>query len=372
MITAASVRDERVHALLPQAPAGRGTRSPRWRAARPASRRPCRTTKPTSATTPSQPISGTGRPNDGCAISDWMNVTNSSMTNRISLKKYRNTRVRVAVRVEGVVDVVDRLVQRGELRGTERQRPCVPRSTGHSASQEQRRCRRRPARLARESHGAATAASWHQSSPATTAEDLLVADHAEQFAVPYDLHRPVGREHRAYGLAHHGVRRQLRPVEHVVRRGRSHDPLQREHVRAGHVADEVAHVVVRGRADQLVTGADLHDLAVAHDQDAVAQLERLGQVVGDEHHRLADLAVQPDDLVLHVAADQRVQRGERLVEEQHVRVARERAGQTDALLHAAGELVRIGLLVAGEPDQLDDLLRALRRSASRTPRISRP
>ena len=75
--------------------------------------------------------------------------------------------------------------------------------------------------------------------------------------------------------------------------------------------------------------------------------------MGDEDHRLADLAVQPDDLVLHVPADQRVERRERLVEEEHLRVHRQRPGQADALLHAAGELVGVGVLVAGEPDQLD-------------------
>ena len=48
--------------------------------------------------------------------------------------------------------------------------------------------------------------------------------------------------------------------------------LQRQHVRARHVPDEVAHVVVGGCADQLVAGADLDQLAVAHDQDAVAEL----------------------------------------------------------------------------------------------------
>ena len=36
--------------------------------------------------------------------------------------------------------------------------------------------------------------------------------------------------------------------------------------------------------------------------------------------------------------------------QQHVGVDRERAGEADALAHAAGELVRILLLEAGEPD----------------------
>ncbi len=42
---------------------------------------------PTRATTPSQPMTGTGRPPDGWEISDWMKVTRVSMTSRISLKK---------------------------------------------------------------------------------------------------------------------------------------------------------------------------------------------------------------------------------------------------------------------------------------------
>ena len=86
--------------------------------------------------------------------------------------------------------------------------------------------------------------------------------------------------------------------------------------------------------------AELDDRAVPHDRDPVAEPERLGEVVRDEDHRLADLCLQPDHLVLHVAADQRIERAERLVVEHHLRVDREGAGEADALLHAAGELVR--------------------------------
>ena len=124
--------------------------------------------------------------------------------------------------------------------------------------------------------------------------------------------------------------------------GRTHDPAQRQHAGARHLAHEVAHVVVDGGAEQLVARAALHRLPVAHDQDPVAEAQRLAEVVGDEDHRLADLAVQADDLVLHVAADERVERRERLVEEQHVGVAGQRPGEADALLHAARQLVGVG------------------------------
>ena len=49
----------------------------------------------------------------------------------------------------------------------------------------------------------------------------------------------------------------------------------------------------------------------------------------DRHHR-----------VLQVRARQRVERAERLVEQQHLRLHRQRAGEADALLHAAGDLRR--------------------------------
>ena len=40
-----------------------------------------------STTTPSQPTSGTGRPNAGCEMRCWPKVARTSMTRRISLKK---------------------------------------------------------------------------------------------------------------------------------------------------------------------------------------------------------------------------------------------------------------------------------------------
>ncbi len=51
----------------------------------------------------------------------------------------------------------------------------------------------------------------------------------------------------------------------------------------------------------------------------------------------------------------RVECGERLVEQQHARLDRERARERDALLHAARELVRIALAGVPEPDELEQL-----------------
>ena len=68
-----------------------------------------------------------------------------------------------------------------------------------------------------------------------------------------------------------------------------------------------------------------------------------------------ELELDPADLLAQRHAHLRVERGERLVEQQHARLDRERARQGDALLHAARELVRIALARVPEPDELEQL-----------------
>ena len=60
-------------------------------------------------------------------------------------------------------------------------------------------------------------------------------------------------------------------------------------------------------------------------------------------------------LELHLLAELQVEGAERLVEQQHLRLVDERAGERDPLLLAARELARLALLDAGEVDQLEDL-----------------
>ena len=77
--------------------------------------------------------------------------------------------------------------------------------------------------------------------------------------------------------------------------------------------------------------------------DAVGEQDRLVDVVGDQHHRL--LFLRPDvlDFGLQLGAGQRVERRQRLVEQQHFRVHGERARHRHALAHAAGQLRRLAL-----------------------------
>jgi hypothetical protein len=60
--------------------------------------------------------------------------------------------------------------------------------------------------------------------------------------------------------------------------------------------------------------------------------------VGDEDAGDVDLVVQPPQPAPQLLAHLGVERAERLVEQQHLRLDRQRAGQRHALALAAGEL----------------------------------
>ncbi len=91
------------------------------------------------------------------------------------------------------------------------------------------------------------------------------------------------------------------------------------------------------RASRPLRGARRAQLAAAHDGDAVAHAEELGQVARHEQHRLAGERQAIDEAVdLRLAADVDAARG--LVEEEDVDVVVEQAGERDLLLVAAGEI----------------------------------
>ena len=97
------------------------------------------------------------------------------------------------------------------------------------------------------------------------------------------------------------------------------------------------------RALQHVVGrAFLDHEAVLHHGDAIGDLGHHAEIVRDEQHRRAlarlQLADEREDLRLRG----HVERGRRLVGDQHARLERERHRDHGALALAAGELVRIG------------------------------
>ena len=106
--------------------------------------------------------------------------------------------------------------------------------------------------------------------------------------------------------------------------------------------------------------------ALVEDGDAVAELHRLLDVVGDEHDRLAHLALEAQELVLEPRARDRVDGAERLVHQQHRRVGAQGAGHADPLALAARQLRRVAVAerVGLEPDQLEQLVDPRARCAA--------
>ena len=98
-------------------------------------------------------------------------------------------------------------------------------------------------------------------------------------------------------------------------------------------------------------------------QHAVGELGGLLDVVGDEDDRAGARGERMHQFPAQPQAGLVVQRRERLVHQQDVRVTRQRAGQFHPLAHPAGKLVRV---VAGEVLQTDQgqQLRPAARSRS--------
>ena len=111
--------------------------------------------------------------------------------------------------------------------------------------------------------------------------------------------------------------------------------------------------VVAGPLVDLDRDRDLLDDAAVHDRDPVGHRQRLLLVVGDVDEGDADLLLDPLQLELQALAELQVERPERLVEQQHLREVDDRAGERDALLLAAGELVGLAVRLVGEPDALE-------------------
>ena len=78
-----------------------------------------------------------------------------------------------------------------------------------------------------------------------------------------------------------------------------------------------------------------------------------------EDDRLLGLLPEPEELFVEMVAGDLVQGTERLVHQQQFGLERQRAGDRDALLHAAGKLPRELALEAGQIDQFQMMLGAL-------------
>ena len=98
-----------------------------------------------------------------------------------------------------------------------------------------------------------------------------------------------------------------------------------------------------------------------HDDHAVRQRDRLFEIVGDEHHRLAVGAPQVEQQVAHDLARLRIERAERLVHQQDLRIADQHLREADALALSARQHVRIAVAEAREADAGEPFLGARAR-----------
>ena len=108
------------------------------------------------------------------------------------------------------------------------------------------------------------------------------------------------------------------------------------------------------RIEQLIRGRLLHELAEIHHTHVVADLAHHRQIVGDEQHRDVGFALELHEQLDDACLDGDIERGNRLVADQHFRLDDQRPGDTDALALAAGEFVRVAIqmrLATGRHDR---------------------
>ena len=95
------------------------------------------------------------------------------------------------------------------------------------------------------------------------------------------------------------------------------------------------------RGEDLAGRAELDQLAEIHEGGEVRDARRLLHVVGDDHDRVVGL--QLVDQLLDLGGRDRIERRARLVEQDHLGLHRDGAGDAQALLLAAGQAQAVGV-----------------------------
>ena len=126
-----------------------------------------------------------------------------------------------------------------------------------------------------------------------------------------------------------------------------------------HVPQEVHDERAGGMVEQFLRRAGLLDAALAHHHDLVGDLERLFLIVRDEDRRHAHLVVKTPQPLPQLLAHLGVEGAEGLVEQQHLGLGGQGAGQGDALPLTAGQLRRQAVAQAFQSNQVQQLLDAV-------------
>ena len=126
-----------------------------------------------------------------------------------------------------------------------------------------------------------------------------------------------------------------------------------------------------GRANSVRGRVDLLQDAVEHHRDPVTHRHRLDLVVGDVDRGYAEPPLKRSDLRTRLHAKLRVEVRERLVHQEHLRVADDRTSHRDPLPLASRERPRLPLEVVLEVEDPGRLEHALRLSGFGTRAIFR-
>ena len=156
------------------------------------------------------------------------------------------------------------------------------------------------------------------------------------------------------GLARRGLGRQRELLgaerDDELLGGPGHGSFVQVHRRGAHERgdEEIGRPVVEslGRGELL-------EQPPVEDGDPVAHRHRLGLIVGDIERRDSEPALDAQHLGAHLHAQLRVEVRERLVHQEHARLAHDRPAHRDSLALAARELAGLLPDALGEPEQLD-------------------
>ena len=121
--------------------------------------------------------------------------------------------------------------------------------------------------------------------------------------------------------------------------GQPDHPFLRRPVEARHRADESARIGMDGVADDGLGGTYFDDLPQVHDGHSLAHVGNDAHIVRDEDGRHTEAPLQLPQYLQHLRLNRHVERGDRLVGDDQLRLAGEGPGDADALALAAAELM---------------------------------
>ena len=126
-----------------------------------------------------------------------------------------------------------------------------------------------------------------------------------------------------------------------------------------HAAHKTRRKVADGLGVQLLGRALLFDAALVHQHDAVGHGQRFFLIVRDHDAGDAQLALQRADLAAQLGAHLGIEGRQRLVQQQHARLGRQRPGQGHALLLTTRQLCGVTLRLRRKPHHRQHLLHPL-------------